>query len=727
MTITVAPARNEYTANAAQTIFNYTFKIFADTDLNVYITPSGQDANDSADLTTAYTVTGLGDEDGGTIILSVGTNANDLVTIVSDVPSSRTIDYQNNGDFRPNVVNNDFDRVVSIVKKIEDTANRTVLLQQSQQDPKPLTLPSPIAGFSVRWNGSETGLENYDASSSISNEEIAADKVVINYSTLLVAINDASLKLNQACNIAGRNAKNDGGGAMWDVYPSGTFTLSSYVVAHDTLPLQLALRREAVMDIRAFGVATSEPDNATAVKDALTSGVTKLFGDPSETYLYTTDITVNNTDINMEDVNLTSVNGSEISFMGNIASLGQLTSGGEKGTRVVGIADTSSLSEGDLIIVYNSIDFSFSKHRASYTDGEFNRVTDKTVSTLITESLLKGVGDYPIAATTIVYKVNPIMVNLTNCKFRSDGNGALYALTIANGVLSNLNNCSIRANDNDSGALNLIKCYGVNIVGGDYFHEGVNVGLNYGIAIINCEQVLIMNADLYATRHAVTTGDDASAGSTPCRRIHTVKSKLGNNPNALIFTADFHGNTADSSYEDCEISGAAGLAGENITFTGNTVTPRAAGIPIQFHELVGGDYKIYDNKVVLADYFTGVKIVAHGSSAISANIDRSYHIDVKNLTTDVRGTVTEIMSAFCNAATSVKSNWTIDGLSINPIDDSGLTEIINATVTGTGIRPDYISLENLYYSLDTVTGAYLRVNSLVAFIISVNPESSIGL
>ena len=53
MTITVAPARNEYTANAAQTIFNYTFKIFADTDLNVYITPSGQDANDSADLTTA--------------------------------------------------------------------------------------------------------------------------------------------------------------------------------------------------------------------------------------------------------------------------------------------------------------------------------------------------------------------------------------------------------------------------------------------------------------------------------------------------------------------------------------------------------------------------------------------------------------------------------------------------------------------------------------------------
>ncbi len=82
MTISIAPARVEYTANLNQQIFNYTFKIFEDTDLNVYITPAGQDANDSTDITTAYTVTGLGDEDGGTIILSVGTSANDLVTIV---------------------------------------------------------------------------------------------------------------------------------------------------------------------------------------------------------------------------------------------------------------------------------------------------------------------------------------------------------------------------------------------------------------------------------------------------------------------------------------------------------------------------------------------------------------------------------------------------------------------------------------------------------------------
>lgn len=160
MTITVAPARNEYTANPGQTIFNYTFKIFENTDLNVYITPAGQEANDSTDITTSYTVdpSGIGTEDGGFITLSSGASLGDLVTIVSNIPSSRTVDYQNNGDFRPEAVNNDFDRVVSIVKKIEDTSNRSLLLAQAQQDPKPLSLEEPKAGLILVWNDSGTGV-----------------------------------------------------------------------------------------------------------------------------------------------------------------------------------------------------------------------------------------------------------------------------------------------------------------------------------------------------------------------------------------------------------------------------------------------------------------------------------------------------------------------------------------------------------------------------------------
>lgn len=159
MTITVAPTRNEYTATAGQTVFTYTFKIFTDADLNVYVTPAGQLADDSTDQVTPSTVTGVGDPNGGTITIPA-TSLNDLVTIVGDIPANRTTDYQNNGDFSPDVVNSDFDRVVSLVKQVEDVAGRSLVFPESQQDTQQLSLPSPEGGKFVRWRGDLLGLEN---------------------------------------------------------------------------------------------------------------------------------------------------------------------------------------------------------------------------------------------------------------------------------------------------------------------------------------------------------------------------------------------------------------------------------------------------------------------------------------------------------------------------------------------------------------------------------------
>ncbi len=167
MTITINPVRNEFTATAAQAIFTYTFKIFADTDLNVYQTPAGQDCLDS-DLITAYTVTGVGDEDGGTITLNTPATLGDLITIVSNIPESRTTDYQTNGDFIPQTVNDDFDRVVSLAKQTEDTANRGLQFEQCEQNVSGLSLPQPVAGKFLKWKGDLSGLENVGVAPEIS-------------------------------------------------------------------------------------------------------------------------------------------------------------------------------------------------------------------------------------------------------------------------------------------------------------------------------------------------------------------------------------------------------------------------------------------------------------------------------------------------------------------------------------------------------------------------------
>ena len=164
MTITAQDARDEYTATAGQTIFNYTFKIYADTELDVYITPSGQEADDSADLTTAYTVdpSTIGDPDGGFITLDSGANSGDLVTIVSSMPYNRTVDYQNSGDFLPDTVNGDNDRQVSQIKQVADLAGRSPKYPNSLQNAVEQTIdnPSPLKFWRDKSDG--TGVEKVD-------------------------------------------------------------------------------------------------------------------------------------------------------------------------------------------------------------------------------------------------------------------------------------------------------------------------------------------------------------------------------------------------------------------------------------------------------------------------------------------------------------------------------------------------------------------------------------
>ena len=177
MTVTALPVRDEYTATGGQTVFNYTFLIFTNLDLNVYITPVGQDADDATDITTAYTVDSgtIGNPAGGFITLNSGVSAGDLITIVSDIVDDRTTDYQNSGDFLPDVVNNDFDRVVSLVKQQEDRSARALTFPESQQNSAELTLPQPVAGQYLIWNPAATGLIN-------TVTDPSNDAALINYS-----------------------------------------------------------------------------------------------------------------------------------------------------------------------------------------------------------------------------------------------------------------------------------------------------------------------------------------------------------------------------------------------------------------------------------------------------------------------------------------------------------------------------------------------------------------
>ena len=198
MTITTNPARDEYTSAAGQTVFNYTFKIYQSDELDVYVTPAGQEADDSTDLTTDYVVdpNTIGDDTGGFITFNNPLNAGDKVTIVSAIPYDRTVDYQNNGDFRPDTVNGDNDRQVSQIKQVLELARKAVVFGQAQQSTSGLTSEAPEAGKFIRWKADLSGFENVTLADV--DGVIAVDDLSYTFDTVADMVGRSDLFVGQA-------------------------------------------------------------------------------------------------------------------------------------------------------------------------------------------------------------------------------------------------------------------------------------------------------------------------------------------------------------------------------------------------------------------------------------------------------------------------------------------------------------------------------------------------
>lgn len=119
MTVASNTPFDQYTATGGQTVFNYTFEIVAQTDLLVYLTPVGDDPNDVTQVLTVvvdYSVTGVGTENGGTIVLVTGAALNDIVTIKQNVPVARDTSFTPGGILRADDLNLEYDNQTLIAQ-----------------------------------------------------------------------------------------------------------------------------------------------------------------------------------------------------------------------------------------------------------------------------------------------------------------------------------------------------------------------------------------------------------------------------------------------------------------------------------------------------------------------------------------------------------------------------------------------------------------------------------
>src|SRR6266446_5733846 len=150
MTVTAVVPKNSYVATGG-TSFPYTFKIFDATEMIVYV--------DSVQVTTGFTVDGIGSSSGGNVTFSVAPTNGAKILLVRSTIRSQATDWSANDPDPAESKENAFDKLTNIVQEVNEALGRIPTLPISTTVPLPLAFPSPGALLFLRWNAAGTALE----------------------------------------------------------------------------------------------------------------------------------------------------------------------------------------------------------------------------------------------------------------------------------------------------------------------------------------------------------------------------------------------------------------------------------------------------------------------------------------------------------------------------------------------------------------------------------------
>jgi hypothetical protein len=132
MTVSSTTVKDSYSGNDSTTEFTYTFKIFADTDLQVIIR-SSTGTETVKTLTTHYTVAGAGDASGGSITFTGGNTpaSGETVVIRRNVPQTQAIDYIANDPFPAETHEEGLDRATMTIQQMQEELDRAIKLSRT--------------------------------------------------------------------------------------------------------------------------------------------------------------------------------------------------------------------------------------------------------------------------------------------------------------------------------------------------------------------------------------------------------------------------------------------------------------------------------------------------------------------------------------------------------------------------------------------------------------------
>lgn len=157
MTITAQTSKTgPYSGNGTTTVFSYTFEVQEEAHLVVTLADS-QGVETVQVLNTDYTVSGVGNANGGLITMSIAPAATYTLTISRNTPITQEVDLENRRSVAPEVLEDAYDKLTQIAQDLSEQLGRAIKISVTEGGNPTLTLegdvqPGTFLGFDAAGN-----------------------------------------------------------------------------------------------------------------------------------------------------------------------------------------------------------------------------------------------------------------------------------------------------------------------------------------------------------------------------------------------------------------------------------------------------------------------------------------------------------------------------------------------------------------------------------------------
>jgi hypothetical protein len=130
MTISTTTIKNSYSGDGSTTVFNYTFKI-TDEDHVEVLTRASDGTEVTKTITTDYTVSGVGDANGGSVTFGTAPASGLTVILRRDTPQTQGMDLIENDPLPANTLEDAHDKIMSVAQELQEEVDRSIKLSRT--------------------------------------------------------------------------------------------------------------------------------------------------------------------------------------------------------------------------------------------------------------------------------------------------------------------------------------------------------------------------------------------------------------------------------------------------------------------------------------------------------------------------------------------------------------------------------------------------------------------